>query len=423
MIHAAKLLTLATVSVLMSGCDLLGNEAEKILVNGGEKANVEIGVNTVNISALGGAGSITGLTIRNPEGYQTDYAFSIDQIGLNLEISSILFKPVTLSEFVLDSPVVNLEVKGPGQNNLKEIADRFAEAYQMDESREIEDAGESEEPEAEENLAEEKEPARIRVDELRIEGVSFNYYPADGNNFSGTLPAIHLTDVGGEEGVTAPRLGAIVALAIGGRILAKRVAANIGERLLDEEGFMANLRQFFVSANSELPANLQQAVHAYVKELQRILETRSTEGFMDLASGREEVSVATQSLIDALKENLNGEQIRQLGEQLAAEREVIVETINDLLIEIIQQHLHLRQAQLATTNVIIRDILEQVASLVERIRVGDLEKVDWGNEYRQLTERNQPRLKAVLDESQMESVGIWINQVDQFILTRYMSEG
>ena len=28
-----------------------------------------------------------------------------------------------LNEFVLDSPVVNLEVKGPGENNLKEIAE------------------------------------------------------------------------------------------------------------------------------------------------------------------------------------------------------------------------------------------------------------------------------------------------------------
>ena len=118
-----KITGVVALAMLVAGCALLGDKAEEAVVEAGEKAGVDIGVNTVDISALGGAGSITGLTIRNPEGYQTEYAFSMDEVGLNLKVSSLLFKPVTLSEFVLDSPVVNLEIKGPGQNNLKEIAD------------------------------------------------------------------------------------------------------------------------------------------------------------------------------------------------------------------------------------------------------------------------------------------------------------
>jgi len=417
MSHAAKLLILASVALLVSGCDLLGNKAEDILIDAGEKADVKIGVNAVNISALRGAGSITELTIRNPESYQTDYAFSMDQVGLNLKVLSILFKPVTLSELVLDSPVVNLEVKGPGQNNLKEIADQFSEAYQAVES------GESEELEVEEKSTEENQPTRIRIDKLRIEGVSFNYYPANGDTFSGTLPAIHLTDLGGKEGLTAPRLGAIVALAIGGRILVNRAVANLRERLLDEAGFMINLRQFFVSISAEPPPNLQQAVENYITDLKRVIETDSTEGFMDLGVTREEFSIATQILIDALTESLDEEQIGKLRKHLVAERDVLVETAVELVVGMIQQHLQLRQAQLATTSVIIRDILDQVAILADRIRSGDLDRANWENEYQKFIKRNHTRLDAVLDESQSESVKIWMNRADQFIRARYMSDG
>ena len=131
-----KITGVVALTMLIAGCALLGDKAEEAVVEAGEKAGVDIGVDTVDISALGGAGSITGLTIRNPEGYQTEYAFSMDEVGLNLKVSSILFKPITLSEFVLDSPVVNLEFKGPGQNNLKEIADKFSAAYSTDDPEE-----------------------------------------------------------------------------------------------------------------------------------------------------------------------------------------------------------------------------------------------------------------------------------------------
>ena len=92
-----------------------------------------------------------------------------------------------------------------------------------------------------------------------------------------------------------------------------------------------------------------------------------------------------------------------------------------MLIEMVQQRLHVRQEQLASTKVIIRDMLEQVASLVERIRAGELDQVNWEAEFLALTERNLPRLAEILDETQMESVSLWVSRIDQVIRTRYLS--
>ena len=88
--------------------------------------------------------------------------------------AAILFDPVTLSEFVLEAPIVNFEVKAPGQNNLKEIADRFAQAYEDKDTDAEEDSQTEEHSDA--NKSEQDEPAtRIRVRDLRIAGATFNY--------------------------------------------------------------------------------------------------------------------------------------------------------------------------------------------------------------------------------------------------------
>ena len=404
--------TLLIISVLLAGCDLIGDKAEEVLVDAGTKANVDVSVDAVEISALGGSGSIAGLSIRNPEGYQTEFAFVMERIALDIRVSSVLFKPVTLNEFVLDSPVVNLEVKGPGENNLKEIADRFTSAFE----KAGPEAKGSEEAQDGETSAKEPEKAlRLRIRDLRLEGVSFNFYPANGSPFSGTLPKVHLTDVGGNEGVTAQRLGAIIALTIGGRILVERFMDELKQRLLDENGFVTELRQFFVSINAEMPPGLQNAVRAYVEDLHRILEAASEQGFRDLEGTRVDISSANEDLVGALKADLDEEQVRQLREHLSANRDAIAESFKARIVEMIQQRLILRQDQLSATQDIIRDILEQIAGLVKRHRSGDLDHVDWEDEYVQLVDSSLPRLGEVLDDTQMASYTVWAAQVDRFI--------
>ncbi len=95
---------------------------------------VKAGVNTVGprltgtkvelsgatISPLSGTGTLSGFFVGNPEGWQSDRAFSLGKIHLDVEPRSLLSDTIVINEVVIDDPQFVYETKIIS-SNIKEL--------------------------------------------------------------------------------------------------------------------------------------------------------------------------------------------------------------------------------------------------------------------------------------------------------------
>ena len=161
---------------------------EQIEVVGSELTGVPVTVDEVKFDLGNGVGQISGLVIGNPEGYQSPNAFQMNHLSIGIDIKSLISaKPIVLTEIIIDSPEVNLEVNGKS-SNLSDISNSIEKNSGTAEEKSTQKEG--------------GEPLLIAIQRLSIKGVKLIVLE-EGESTSQTLPAIDLENVGGEEGETA----------------------------------------------------------------------------------------------------------------------------------------------------------------------------------------------------------------------------
>lgn len=87
-----------------------------IEVVGSEVLGVQVSVGGVSLSPLSGQGSISGLTIANPEGFNSEYAFELGEVSVALDIGSLSSEVVEISSVVIDSPRITYETNIANDN-------------------------------------------------------------------------------------------------------------------------------------------------------------------------------------------------------------------------------------------------------------------------------------------------------------------
>ena len=80
-----------------------------------ESAVVEIGLEKGRVELI-------GLKVANPPGYQTPYAFALNQIAVQVQPGSLAGSPIVVDEITINQPSINAEEKNLSQTNLSEIA-------------------------------------------------------------------------------------------------------------------------------------------------------------------------------------------------------------------------------------------------------------------------------------------------------------
>lgn len=86
-------------SLVQSGIEVVGSRA----------LGTEVRVASSSVSPLNGSGSISGLQIRNPEGFDADYIFQMDQVAVNINASSVFSDVVEIESVVINSPQITYE--------------------------------------------------------------------------------------------------------------------------------------------------------------------------------------------------------------------------------------------------------------------------------------------------------------------------
>jgi hypothetical protein len=87
---------------------------------GPQITGVTLTVKSVDFEPAQGKGAITGLQLGNPPGYKSPRAFTLAEMRLAIDFSTITSNVVHLTEVSLDAPVITYE-RGSGTDNLRVI--------------------------------------------------------------------------------------------------------------------------------------------------------------------------------------------------------------------------------------------------------------------------------------------------------------
>lgn len=192
---------------------------------GSEATQTSVTVSDVNISIRDSRGSIKGLTVANPEGFEAANAFEMDDITLAIDAQSLRGSPLVVEEIRILSPVVFAEFAGSGSSNINQLR-KNVEEYTA------ERAGEEETGKEEKRITIKKfifEEGKIEVDARAL----------GAGKRTVTLPEIRMNDIGGEKGATPGEIAAIILKSVAQKA-ASRVAnselKSVIEKKLSDEG-------------------------------------------------------------------------------------------------------------------------------------------------------------------------------------------
>lgn len=216
------LIAVGVVWILGSLDDIVKKQIEVI---GTELTGTDVSVSGVNIELSDGSGSITGLTVANPKGYQADHAFKMKLLHLGIDLPSVGKNPLILKELVIDSPAVTMEMNEKGGSNLKEISDNVSA-----------NTAAADKQASKTQQKTEGEPLRILIRKLVIKDVGYSIHSKIEKieDREGTLPTITLNNVGGSKGGTPGEIGKIVIGELTRRVIKQAAAGGIRKAVEDK---------------------------------------------------------------------------------------------------------------------------------------------------------------------------------------------
>jgi hypothetical protein len=242
-----KLLIVLGVLVVLGGIGaalLVGNlggiikgVVEKV---GSQATQTPVTLAEVDISLTDGSGELKNLVVANPEPFKSEHAMSLGIIRVQIDPATIGSNPVVIKEVVIDSPQIIYEVSGGGTNigAIQENVDAFAKGL---------GAG-GETPAGDEPPAE-GEGTKVIIENLYVRGAKASVSATflGGESVGVTVPEIHLTDLGKDDGgASAGEVAAELLDAIAEAVIDAVASENIkglsdalkeqGEGLIDKAG-------------------------------------------------------------------------------------------------------------------------------------------------------------------------------------------
>lgn len=159
-------------SIVKSGIEVVGSSV----------LGTAVTVDSVSISPLSGMGTISGLRVENPEGFESQYAFELDSVLVSIDVNSIFTDAAEIESIIIMQPIVTYETKITS-DNIRTLLDNLAE-------------GESEDSDAEE---EDDSAQQMIIREFRMVDSQLNFVSALVSAPI-TLADIEIRDIGAEGG-------------------------------------------------------------------------------------------------------------------------------------------------------------------------------------------------------------------------------
>ncbi|MCC7167600.1 MAG: hypothetical protein IT565_08515 [Rhodospirillales bacterium] len=179
---------------LVSNLDGLVKKAIETV--GSEATGVKVSVGAVKISLTEGKGSITGVSIGNPQGFKTANAFSLGEISLALDTGTVTKDPVVIKEIKVGAPQVTYEMATGGSN-----IDAIQKNVQAFAAKAGGGGGGATKPAEKDGKA----GPKLVIDRLAVSGGAVTLAtPIPGAQATGKLGDITLTGIGRDKGGATP---------------------------------------------------------------------------------------------------------------------------------------------------------------------------------------------------------------------------
>lgn len=169
---------------------------EAVLEYAPPATGADVSLDNVNVSLMGGTAGLSGLTVGNPAGFKSDYAFKVADMGVKIDMASLTSDVIHIEEIRIDGADLIYEIGTKG-NNISRIQKNI-EAYAQSLGA---------------TASESESEAKFIVDHIYITGTKVKLASdlLGGKGVGLTLPDIHLTEVGTEEkAASAGEVGAKV---------------------------------------------------------------------------------------------------------------------------------------------------------------------------------------------------------------------
>lgn len=221
LIIVAVVVILIAVGVYFLLSNLNSLVAGAIEKNGSDVTQTSVNVSGVEIALRDGRGSIKGLRVANPDEFEAPYAFSLEDITLDIDIKSLRDDPIVIEEVRIQAPTVSAEITETGASNIDELRKRVQE-YSAGSKGEGDESG--------------RAAKRIRIQQFVFEkgSVEVDASALGLEKRTIELPEIRLSDVGGESGAPPDAIAKIVLTAVAKKVTSEIAGSEI-DRMIKEK--------------------------------------------------------------------------------------------------------------------------------------------------------------------------------------------
>jgi hypothetical protein len=187
--------------------DLIKAKIEEV---GLQVTDQAVSVKSVDVKLFEGAGTINGLVIPNPKKYRASSAFSLNEVTLDINLESLTTDLIIIDKIIINKPEAVVEFTKTGGSNIKDLLDAI--------NKNLPASGT--EKKAAPTTSDQAEPI-IRVNEFVLADVALTVDLTEPSKelskelgkdladkvYKSTLADIHLTNIGGNNGMPASQLG------------------------------------------------------------------------------------------------------------------------------------------------------------------------------------------------------------------------
>ena len=159
-------------SIVKSGIEVVGSSV----------LGTAVTVDSVSLSPLSGQGSISGLRVANPEGFESQYAFELDSVLVNINVNTVFTDAAEIESIIIMQPIITYETKITS-DNIRTLLNNLDEGNAA-----------SSDPESAEDSAQ-----QMIIREFRMVGSQLNFVSALASAPI-TLADIEIRDIGAESG-------------------------------------------------------------------------------------------------------------------------------------------------------------------------------------------------------------------------------
>lgn len=203
----------AALAILAVAILYLGSSIDSIVESGIEKygsriLKASVRVDSVEISPQNGKGTLRGVFIGNPEGFETQSAFELGEVTLALDLGSLTGNPVVIKEIRVVAPRLTYELNENG-SNLEALQKNVAAYTGSDSSKGSAPAQNSAPAQSSapaQNSPDAQAERKLVIEKLSIQKGTINVSASslvDGVA-EVPLPALEFKNIGKEKGGTSP---------------------------------------------------------------------------------------------------------------------------------------------------------------------------------------------------------------------------